>query len=116
MRANNDVDEREYVGVGFMNLKEMVEEQGTLFNTKVKIQDLGGNVTAHIRTNDYGGLFRKKFRIDASDVERYDGLRKISGFFTRAFSYLKGLFSTFLGPAITLLGLTSGDPLNMIKY
>ena len=46
LKANNDGDEREYVGVGFMNLKEMVEEQGTLFNTKVKIQDLGGNVTA----------------------------------------------------------------------
>ena len=99
-----------------MNLKEMVEEQGTLSNTKVKIQDLRGNVTAHIRTNNYGGLFRKKFRIDASDVERYDGLGKISGFFTRAFSYLKGMFNNFLGTAMSLLRLTSGDPLKMIKY
>ena len=70
----------------------------------------------HIRTNDYGGLFRKKFRIDASDVERYDGLGKISGFFTRSFSYLKGVLNTFLGMAKTLLRLTSGNPLNMIKY
>ena len=89
-----------------MNLKEMVEEQGTLFNTKVKIQDLGGNVTAHIRTNDYDGLFRKKFRIDASDVERYGGSRKIRRFFTRTFSYLKGLLPAVLAVTMDLLALT----------
>ena len=105
LRVNSDVDEREYVGVGFMNLKEMVEERGTLSNTKVKILDLRGNVTAYIKTKDYGGPFRKKFRVDASDVERYDRLGNIGSFFKRGFSYLKGLLRSFVGTAISVVRL-----------
>ncbi len=83
LKNNQDVSTRELVGKGFRALKEIIQEDGPLTNAKIKILNARFEVTAYIKTIDYGGMRRKKWRIQGDRVIRYDKWQTISMLYCR---------------------------------
>ncbi len=78
LTKNQDVTARELVGKGFRTLKEIVQDEGPLTNAKVKVLNARFEVTAYMKTIDYGGIRRKKWRIQGDRVIRYDKWQTIT--------------------------------------
>ncbi len=72
LRENKNPNIREFVGQGFLTLKNIIEEEGPLTNAKVKILDDDYEITVYIKTRDYSGINRKKWRIHGQRAIRYD--------------------------------------------
>ncbi len=107
LRINRDVSEREYVGVGFTMLKEMLFEESDMEfkNAKVEIYDSQYRNTACIKTYDYDpdGWFRKNLRINGKKTVWYDPWHRFKKTLERAWDYLVHLLNPFLPkvPAVT---------------
>ena len=101
LRINRDVSEREYVGVGFTMLREMLFEESDMEfrNAKVEIYDSQYRSTACIiKTYNYDpdGWFRKNLRINANKAVWYDPWHRFKRTLQRAWEYLRELLSPFI--------------------
>ncbi len=106
LRENDDPSKREFVGVGFMNLKQLLFEQSTMKNVKIKILDSNYQVAAYLKTYDYGGFFRTKWRIRSNEAVRYDTVGRIKETFHKAFDHLVQLFRVLVGGVVRFSAIT----------
>ncbi len=104
LRANTDVSQREYVGVGIMELKQMLADEPKMEYTNCKVEIFNSNKLVSIRmlTTDYGPKkpFRKELRIQGNETRKWvDPWHKVKRIVKRTFQQLLGLLHSALAGA-----------------
>lgn len=108
LRLNQDPAHREYVGIGFMCLRDKIYHEGDMTKSKVTIHNVEMEPVATIQTTDFEGLFKKIYKIRNNEIIRCDNAHKayelvkkcIKKLFKMLLEYLAEWGETFVGKLI----------------